>query len=133
MNEKNVFVRTFVISFYYGAGSDFLTSSGSGFTRQKFTVPTVPVPVPVPQHYPQAFFNLMFYKPVQYFYAQVPAYEARTPVTPRSSPTLLEDPGAAQSPQPLCSPGILTPLASEGEEGEGGQASSFSNTRETCV
>jgi hypothetical protein len=36
----------------YGSGSDFLTSyfSGSGSTRQKVTVPTVPVPVPVPQH-----------------------------------------------------------------------------------
>jgi hypothetical protein len=32
----------------YGSGSDFLTSygSGSGSTRQKVTVPTVPVPVP---------------------------------------------------------------------------------------
>ena len=32
----------------YGSGSDFLMSygSGSGSTRQKFTVPTVPVPVP---------------------------------------------------------------------------------------
>jgi hypothetical protein len=28
----------------YGSGSDFLTSSGSGSTRQKVTVPTVPVP-----------------------------------------------------------------------------------------
>jgi hypothetical protein len=70
MNEKNVkrrktntqfyivfFVRTFVIPFYYGSGtvinygsgSDFLTSygslSGSGFTKQKVTVPTDPVPV----------------------------------------------------------------------------------------
>jgi hypothetical protein len=35
----------------YGSGSDFLTSygSGSGSTRQKNTVPTVPVPVP--QHW----------------------------------------------------------------------------------
>ena len=36
----------------YGSGSDFLTSygssSGSGSTCQKVTVPTVPVPVPVP-------------------------------------------------------------------------------------
>jgi hypothetical protein len=49
-----VFVRTFVIPFYYGSGtvtsygsgSDFFTSygSGSGSTRQKVTVPTVPVP-----------------------------------------------------------------------------------------
>ncbi len=30
----------------YGSGSDFLTSYGSGSTRQKVTV----VPVPVPQH-----------------------------------------------------------------------------------
>ena len=32
----------------YGSGSDFLMSygSGSGSTRQKVTVPTVPVPVP---------------------------------------------------------------------------------------
>jgi hypothetical protein len=29
-----------------GSGSDFLTSYGSGSTRQKVTVPTVPVPVP---------------------------------------------------------------------------------------
>jgi hypothetical protein len=39
-----LFVRTFVILFYYGSGSDFLTSYGSGSTRQKVTVPTVPVP-----------------------------------------------------------------------------------------
>ncbi len=47
-----VFVRTFVITFYYdsgtvinyGSGSNFLTSSGSGSTRQKVPVPTVPVP-----------------------------------------------------------------------------------------
>ncbi len=32
----------------YGSRSDFLTSYGSGSTRQKVTVPTVPVPVPVP-------------------------------------------------------------------------------------
>ncbi len=31
-------------------GSDFLTSYGSGSTSQKVTVPTVSVPVPVPQH-----------------------------------------------------------------------------------
>ncbi len=51
-----VFVRTFVIpfAFFYGSGtainngsgSDFLTSYGSGSTRQKVTVPTVLVPVP---------------------------------------------------------------------------------------
>ncbi len=28
----------------YGSGFDFLTSYGSGSTRQKVTVPTVPVP-----------------------------------------------------------------------------------------
>ncbi len=32
----------------YGSSSEFLTSYGS--TSQKVTVPTVPVPVPVPQH-----------------------------------------------------------------------------------
>ncbi len=53
-----MFVRTFVKTFYYGSGtviyygsssgSNFLTSngSGSGSTRQKIMVPTVPVPVP---------------------------------------------------------------------------------------
>jgi hypothetical protein len=37
----------------YGSGSDFLTSYGSGYgsTSQKVTVPTVPVPVLVPQHW----------------------------------------------------------------------------------
>jgi hypothetical protein len=35
----------------YGSGSDFLTSYGSGSTSQKVTVPTVPLPVPVPQHW----------------------------------------------------------------------------------
>ncbi len=49
-----VFARTLVILFYYnsgtliyyGSGSDFLTSygSGSGSTQQKVTVPTNPVP-----------------------------------------------------------------------------------------
>ncbi len=43
-----------VINYGSGSGSDFLTSYGSSFgsgsTRQKVTVPTVPVPVPVPQH-----------------------------------------------------------------------------------
>ncbi len=41
-----------VINYGSGSGSDFLTSyvSGSGSTSQKVTVPTVPVPVPVPQH-----------------------------------------------------------------------------------
>jgi len=39
----------------YGSGSDFLTSygSGSGSTSLKVTVPTVLVPVPVPQHCPE--------------------------------------------------------------------------------
>jgi hypothetical protein len=42
-----------VINYSSGSGSDFLTSygSGSGSTRQKVTVPTVPVPVP--QHWLQ--------------------------------------------------------------------------------
>jgi hypothetical protein len=35
-----------VINCGSGSGSDFLTSYGSGSTRQKVTVPTVPVPVP---------------------------------------------------------------------------------------
>jgi hypothetical protein len=43
-----------VINYGSGSGSDFLTSygsvSGSGSICQKVTVPTVPVPVPVPQH-----------------------------------------------------------------------------------
>jgi hypothetical protein len=41
-----------VINYGSGSGSDFLTSygSGPGSTSQKVTVPTVPVPVPVPQH-----------------------------------------------------------------------------------
>ncbi len=33
-----------VINYGSGFGSDFLTSSGSGSTSQKVTVPTVPVP-----------------------------------------------------------------------------------------
>jgi hypothetical protein len=42
-----------VINYGSGSGSDFLTSygSGSGSTSQKVTVPTVLVPVPVPQHW----------------------------------------------------------------------------------
>jgi hypothetical protein len=40
------FVRTFVIPFYYGSGTVISYGSGSGSTRQKDTVPTVPVPVP---------------------------------------------------------------------------------------
>jgi hypothetical protein len=41
-----------VINYGSGSGSDFLTSYGSdsGSTSQKVTVPTVPVPVRVPQH-----------------------------------------------------------------------------------
>ncbi len=35
-----------VINYGSHSGSDFLTSYGSGSTSQKFTVPTVPVPVP---------------------------------------------------------------------------------------
>jgi hypothetical protein len=54
-----MFVKAFVIPFYYGSGSNFLTSygSGSGSTRQKVTVP-------VRQHCPGT------YRPVfqaQYF------------------------------------------------------------------
>jgi hypothetical protein len=41
----------------YGSGSDFLTSYGSGSTSQKVTVPTVPVPVPVPQHWKEPYFG----------------------------------------------------------------------------
>ncbi len=36
------------VTIFYGSGSDFLTSYGSGSTQQKVMVPTVPVPVPVP-------------------------------------------------------------------------------------
>jgi hypothetical protein len=41
-----------VINYGSSSGSHFLTSYGSspGSTRQKVTVPTVSVPVPVPQH-----------------------------------------------------------------------------------
>jgi hypothetical protein len=57
LNEENQ-IHNFISSsgsrsvINYGSGSDFLTSygSGSGFTSQKVMVPTVPVPVPVPQH-----------------------------------------------------------------------------------
>ncbi len=58
---NKVFVRTFVIPYYYdsgteinyGSGFNSLTSygSGSGSTREKVTVPTVPVPVA--QHWSQ--------------------------------------------------------------------------------
>jgi hypothetical protein len=56
LNEINQ-IHNFISSFgsgtviNYGSGSDFLTSygSGSGSTSQKVTVPTVLVPVPVPQ------------------------------------------------------------------------------------
>ncbi len=40
-----------VIYYGFGSGSDFLTNYGSGSTSQKVTVPTVSVPVPVPQHW----------------------------------------------------------------------------------
>ncbi len=54
-NQKHNFilcvVRFFVIQLYYGSetvinygGSDFLTRYGSDYTRQKVTVPAVPVP-----------------------------------------------------------------------------------------
>jgi hypothetical protein len=39
-----VFVRTFVIPFYYGSGTVISYGSGYGSTRPKVTVPTVPVP-----------------------------------------------------------------------------------------
>jgi hypothetical protein len=53
LNEGNQ-IHNFLSSYgsgiviYYGSGSDFLMSSGSGSdsTRQKVTLPTVPVPVP---------------------------------------------------------------------------------------
>ena len=53
-----MFVRTFVLPFYYGSGSgsvtvinygsgsDFLARYGSGSASQKVMVPMVPVPVP---------------------------------------------------------------------------------------
>ncbi len=46
--NRNYFLRfrfRFLLLKSYGSGSDFLTSygTGSGFTRQKITVPTVPV------------------------------------------------------------------------------------------
>jgi hypothetical protein len=41
LNEDNQ-IHNFISS----SGSDFLTSYGFGSTRQKVTVPTVPVPVP---------------------------------------------------------------------------------------
>ncbi len=40
-----------VINYGSGSGSDFFTNYDSGSTSQKVTVPTVPVPVPVPQHW----------------------------------------------------------------------------------
>jgi hypothetical protein len=43
-----VSVRTLVIPLYYGSGSDFLGSYGSGSASQKVMVPTVTVTVPVP-------------------------------------------------------------------------------------
>jgi hypothetical protein len=45
------------VTIFYGSGSDFLTSYGSssGSTRQKVTVPKVPVPVP--QHWFCTYFN----------------------------------------------------------------------------
>ncbi len=54
LNEGNQ-IHNFISSSGSGTvmnyGSDFLTSYGSGSTRQKLTVPTVPVPVLVPQHW----------------------------------------------------------------------------------
>jgi hypothetical protein len=53
-----------VINYDSGSGSDFLTSYGSsygsGSTSQKFTVPTVPVPVPQHcEHIPYKISNLL--------------------------------------------------------------------------
>jgi hypothetical protein len=45
-----------------GFGSDFLTSYGSGFTNQKVTVPTVPVP--------QRWYPDFRIEPVRRFYTQ---------------------------------------------------------------
>jgi hypothetical protein len=52
-NQINNFISSsgYGTGINYGSGSDLLTSYGSGFTSQKFTVPTVPIPVPVPQRY----------------------------------------------------------------------------------
>ena len=60
LNEGNQ-IHNFISSsgpgtvIYYGSGSDFLTSygSGSGSTRQKVTVPAVPVP----QHWLETTFS----------------------------------------------------------------------------
>ncbi len=50
-----------IINYGSGSGSDFLTSygSGSGSTSQKVTVPTVPVPIPVPQRWIEGFATLI--------------------------------------------------------------------------
>jgi hypothetical protein len=66
LNEGNQ-IHNFVSSFdsgsviYYGSGSDFLISygSGSGSTSQKVTVPTVPVPVLVPQRWNRRDFSCL--------------------------------------------------------------------------
>jgi hypothetical protein len=50
-----VFVRTFVIPFYDGSGTVIVNGSSSYSTWQKVMVPTVPVPIPVPQHCTIAF------------------------------------------------------------------------------
>jgi hypothetical protein len=53
-----------VINYGSGSGSDFLTSysSGSGSKSQKVTVPTVLVPVPVPQHCFKYMKNIIYIK-----------------------------------------------------------------------
>ncbi len=66
LNEGNQ-IHNFVSSsgsgsvIYYGSGSDFLTSygSGSGSTSQKVTVPTVPFPVSVPQRWNRLEFSCL--------------------------------------------------------------------------
>jgi hypothetical protein len=43
-NQMHNFISSSGTVINYGSGSDFLKSYGSGSTRQKVTVPTVPVP-----------------------------------------------------------------------------------------
>jgi hypothetical protein len=55
----------YIILYLASSGSDFLTSSGSGSTSQKVTVPTVPIPATVPQRCQlQWFRNLYSYSTV---------------------------------------------------------------------
>ncbi len=55
MKEIKYIILCLVINYGSGSGSDFLTSYGSGSTSQKVTVPMVPVPVLVPQHWLSVF------------------------------------------------------------------------------